>query len=1455
MPPLNLDLHFHHSPNGYRVRLDSPMGQISADFELPVSAQEKAQGQGLGPQEIGGRIFRALFKGGAESLLQRNLDRAGSQKTTLRIRLRLNDTPELAALPWEALHDPARQRFLALATESTVLRYLELPDPPPPLQAPRPLRILGVLASPQDLKPLNVEGEWHALQTALAPAIDRGDMTLERLTPPTLDALRACLRQDPPIHVLHVVGHGGFDATGDTGLLMLGDGAGVSAAATAADLAVQVGNAPDLRLILLNTCEGALSGAGSPFTGMAGALVQRNIPSVIAMQREISDRGGIRFAQELYSALADGLSVDAAITQGRMALHSLGDHEWPIPVFFTRAPDDRLFGLDPNLTDRHFTVPFPRNHGFVGREEDLAHLHTALQGTETVGIRPAGLTGQGGIGKTQLAVEYCYRHFHDQDDYPGGVFWVNAAEEWRQGFAALGRRVEPDCAERPTEQQIQAAARYLHGHADALLVLDNVADPARLLRPVIPELIPADLPGPVLFTTRRRDLGRFQPVEVSVLPPGPALALLLSHPSRADVRQPHHPEHATAQEICRILGGLPLALEIAAAHLGKRPTQPVAAYRDALLNRGALAVVDDSRGGVRDEDLGTRHAAAVAATLAEQWDLVQSEDARLLLRIAGQLPEAAQIPTARLGLLAAISDDEDGFFDSPLAAALAELADASLIDALADGAIRLHPLVREFAAELTPLEQRSEEREQWAANIFASYSRIQTLQNHCTRRSIAAVEQDVVATLDLFDPEQGYFLLNLTKITQYTVQNLRFLLSLLTRYSHELRQWERFNQPAYFAQQIQVHTVQTSLIDLANSAAEYLTVVAADSLQLNWAATRYDVALTRTLKGHGDLVRSVAITSDGRWAVSASSDRTVRVWNLERGENVLVLIGHEGWVRSVAVTPNGRWALSASSDRTIRVWDLKKGKSVAILTGHEDQVNAVAVTADGCWAISASSDRTVRVWNVRQEECVAKLTGHERRVNAVAITSDGQRAVSASADQTIRVWELDRRECSAVLTGHESWVKAVAITSDGRQAVSASADRTVRVWNLETGESVATLEGHEDWVRSVALTPDGRRAVSASSDRTVRVWDLETGENVATLIGHEDWVRSVAMTPDGRRAVSASQDETVRVWDILPDYGVHNPQSNNMEKVTGHKSEVTCVAIAPDGRWAISASSDRTMRVWNMDSGESMMALTGHEDWVNAVAVMPNGRQVVSASSDRTVRVWNLERKVIVMTFTDHDGWVNSVAVTADGRRVVSASSDRTVRVWDVLSDIRFGRRASAATLTGHESWVRSVAVTPDGRRVVSGSSDRTIRVWDLVHRQLIATLVGHSSRVKSVTMTPDGRRVVSASSDRTVRVWNMPLGRNLDQTNDQNEVILKGHRNSVNSVAVTSDGRRAVSASSDQTVRVWDLDTFRQLAVVTLDSALRTVTIAPDDITIMTGDVLGNVYCLKYTEGRKEDG
>jgi WD40 repeat protein len=285
-----------------------------------------------------------------------------------------------------------------------------------------------------------------------------------------------------------------------------------------------------------------------------------------------------------------------------------------------------------------------------------------------------------------------------------------------------------------------------------------------------------------------------------------------------------------------------------------------------------------------------------------------------------------------------------------------------------------------------------------------------------------------------------------------------------------------------------------------------------------------------TLTGHTDWVNAVAVTPDGKQAVSASEDKTLKVWDLGSGRGVRTLAGHSSWVHAVALMPNGKQAVSASEDKTLKVWELESGRELRTLQGNSNAVLDVAVSGDGRLAVSASWDKTLKVWEVESGRELRTLGGHSAAVYDVALSADGRLVVSASHDKTVKVWELASGCELRTLSGHESEVEGVALTADGRLAVSASLDKTLKVWEVENGRELHILTGHSGPVRGVAVSPDSRRVASASDDKTVRIWDLESGRELITLAAHSEDVRSVAWTPNGKRLLSAGEDRIIQVY-------------------------------------------------------------------------------------------------------------------------------------------------------------------------------------------------------------------------------------------------------------------------------------------------------------------------------------
>ncbi|MFE2424879.1 NB-ARC domain-containing protein [Streptomyces hokutonensis] len=412
--------------------------------------------------------------------------------------------------------------------------------------------------------------------------------------------------------------------------------------------------------------------------------------------------------------------------------------------------------------------------------------------------------------------------------------------------------------------------------------------------------------------------------------------------------------------------------------------------------------------------------------------------------------------------------------------------------------------------------------------------------------------------------------------------------------------------------------------------------------------------LQRTLTGHFNRVRSVAIAPDGSWLASAGDDRTVRIWDRTTGTCTATLTGHAYRVESVAIAPDGSWLASAGDDRTVRIWDRTTGTCTATLTGHFNEVRSVAIAPDGSWLATASNDESVRIWDRTTGTCTATLTGHFNPVRSVAIAPDGSWLATAG-DDTVRIWDRATATWTATLTGHTSWVQSVAIAPDGSWLATASTDETVRIWDRATATCTATLTGHTSLVRSVAIAPDGSWLATASTDRTVRIWDRTTGTCTATLTGHFNEVRSVAIAPDGSWLATAG-DDGGRIWD--------RTTGTCTATLTGHTSLVRSVAIAPDGSWLATASFDETVRIWDQTTGTCTATLTGHTGSVESVAIAPDGSWLATASTDRTVRIWDSAGRQTV-AIARAEGDVQSCAWGQDND--LAAAGERGLYLFGLL--------------------------------------------------------------------------------------------------------------------------------------------------------------------------------------------
>jgi WD40 repeat protein len=315
----------------------------------------------------------------------------------------------------------------------------------------------------------------------------------------------------------------------------------------------------------------------------------------------------------------------------------------------------------------------------------------------------------------------------------------------------------------------------------------------------------------------------------------------------------------------------------------------------------------------------------------------------------------------------------------------------------------------------------------------------------------------------------------------------------------------------------------------------------------------------RTLKGHTGAVTAVAFSPDGGTLVSASTDATLKLWDVKNGELRSTLTGHSGAVLCAAFSHDGKTLASGGDDSNVLLWDVAAGKVVAKLSAHGSKVKCLAFSPSGAQLATGGEDMTICLWNVRNRRLRATLKGHTRPVLCVAFAPAGDLLASGSGDQSLKLWNvaqaceqtpgrfLEREPRGSVLS--------VAYSPDGLE-LAMTTNSFVAIWELSHPErrfALAARRKGSIWCAryspqgtlvaaacganySRSGRHDGNNAPSGRApqlkENEIRLWDVATGRELGSLNGHARPVRSLAFSPTGTLLATGSDDKTVMLWDV-----------------------------------------------------------------------------------------------------------------------------------------------------------------------------------------------------------------------------------------------------------------------------------------------------------------------------------
>ena len=285
------------------------------------------------------------------------------------------------------------------------------------------------------------------------------------------------------------------------------------------------------------------------------------------------------------------------------------------------------------------------------------------------------------------------------------------------------------------------------------------------------------------------------------------------------------------------------------------------------------------------------------------------------------------------------------------------------------------------------------------------------------------------------------------------------------------------------------------------------------------------------------------------------------------------LKGHSGPVEEIAFSPDGKLLITAGGEHAVRIWDLNAGKAIRAITGLEEEIRNVSFMPDGKKVVGVTADNVIHIWDISSGKLLQQNTNYIDNLFIVTLSPIGNMAATGASDR--RVFQLVNLATGAkvqVFGGHPSWIKQINFSADGKYVAALCHDDSVTLWDITSGRKIQTFVSEGNTAGTAIISPDGKHAAVVNNAKLITILDLESGAARQTLYGHQKDIICYSFAPRGALLASSGEDITIKIWNYAT--------ANNVQNLTGHHTSVLAMAFSRDGKLLATGSGDGQILLW-----------------------------------------------------------------------------------------------------------------------------------------------------------------------------------------------------------------------------------------------------------------------------------